>query len=141
MKYDLKGQSRSQKTTFLFKNPLFPLFCLCYWLIEETNAAEYYERPRRHFPGKRRHLPYTKTTVGENINATMGNITISLQISLFLMCNKYRLLKFTKHLKNKLNSLCEKKNSINMPSHSLRSREILVKSRGNGTAGSLVSQI
>ena len=44
-----------------------------------------------------------KNTVGANIIATMGNITISLQISFFLTCNKYRLLKFTKHLKNKLN--------------------------------------
>ena len=29
---------------FYFKNHLF--FCLCYWLIEETNAAEHYERTK-----------------------------------------------------------------------------------------------
>ena len=44
-----------------------------------------------------------KNIVGANIIATMGNTTISLQISFFLTCNKNRLLKFTKHLKNKLN--------------------------------------
>ena len=59
----------------------------------------------------------------------MGNITISLQISFSLTCNKYRLLKFTKHLKNKLNSLCEKK-KLNKYAISL-----LVKSKGNVTAG------
>ena len=37
--YDLRGCSRSQ-----IKNSL--LFCLSYWLIEETNAAEYYERTK-----------------------------------------------------------------------------------------------
>ena len=29
---------------FYFKNHLF--LCLCYWLIEETNAAEHYERAK-----------------------------------------------------------------------------------------------
>ena len=44
IKYDLKGHSRSQTMTYLFKNNFF--FCLCYWLIEETNAAEHYERTK-----------------------------------------------------------------------------------------------
>ena len=44
IKYDLRGHSRSQKMTFLIKFRLF--FCLCYWLIEETNAAEHYERTK-----------------------------------------------------------------------------------------------
>ena len=30
--------------TFLFKNSLF--LCLCYWLIEETNVTEHYERTK-----------------------------------------------------------------------------------------------
>ena len=42
IKYDLKGHSRSQKMTFLFKNPIL-------LLIEETNAAEYYERTKMTF--------------------------------------------------------------------------------------------
>ena len=41
IKYDLKGHSRLKTTTLLFKNSLFLLFVL---LIEETNAAEHYER-------------------------------------------------------------------------------------------------
>ena len=44
IEYDLKGHSRSQTMTFLSKNNIF--FCLCYWLIEETNAAEHYERTK-----------------------------------------------------------------------------------------------
>ena len=44
-KYDLRGCSSSQIMTFLIKKiPLF--FCLCYWLIEETNPAEHYERTK-----------------------------------------------------------------------------------------------
>ena len=34
----------SQLMTFLIKNHHF--FCLCYWLIEETNTAEHYERTK-----------------------------------------------------------------------------------------------
>ena len=36
----LKGHSRSEKTTFLFKNTLFLLFCLYYWLIEEKSRLK-----------------------------------------------------------------------------------------------------
>ena len=43
IKYDLRGHSRSQIMTFLIKNLIFLLFML---LIEETNAAEYYERTK-----------------------------------------------------------------------------------------------
>ena len=43
IKYDLRVHSRSQIMTFLIKNSPFLLFLL---LIEETNAAEYYERTK-----------------------------------------------------------------------------------------------
>ena len=43
IKYDLRGHSRSQIITFLIKNSLFLLLML---LIEETNAAEHYERTK-----------------------------------------------------------------------------------------------
>ena len=44
IKYDLRGHSRSQEMTFLIK--ISPFVCLCYWLIEETNGAEHYERTK-----------------------------------------------------------------------------------------------
>jgi hypothetical protein len=44
IKYDLKGHSRSQTMTFLFKNNF--IFSLFYSLIKETNAAEHYERTK-----------------------------------------------------------------------------------------------
>ena len=44
IKYDLRGHSRSQIMTFWSKIRFF--FCLCYWLIEETNASEHYERTK-----------------------------------------------------------------------------------------------
>ena len=49
MKYDLKGSSRSEKTTFYPKIHFF--FCFFFFfLIEEKNAAENYERARQHLP-------------------------------------------------------------------------------------------
>ena len=44
IKFDLRDHSRSQIMTFLIKNHLF--FFLCYWLIEKTNATEYYEKTK-----------------------------------------------------------------------------------------------
>ena len=50
IKYDLKGHSRSQTTTLLFKNSLF---LLCYWLIEKQMPLNIM---------KEQSLTYTTTT-------------------------------------------------------------------------------
>ena len=44
IKYELRGHSWSQIMTFLITNFIFS--SVCYLLIEETNAAEHYERTK-----------------------------------------------------------------------------------------------
>ena len=39
-----------KRRPFFIENAPFLLFCSSYLLIEETNAADHFERPRRHLP-------------------------------------------------------------------------------------------
>ena len=94
MKYDIKGQLRSHNMTFLFKYWLFLtyiLVCLCYWLIEATNAVNIMKEQRQNFT-------CIKTTLGYYIwRRTLGSLrghrfrdTLYLQMQIFLK-SKYDL--------------------------------------------------